>query len=405
MKIVFFAHPDFFETRSMPRFARMLLEGMRGLGHEVELWAPQAQFYSMAVPGTLRKWLGYIDQYLLFPASVRKRLKACTPDTLFVFTDQALGMWVPLVAHRPHVIHCHDFLALKSALGEVREQSLSWTGFQYQKLIRRGFSRGRNFISVSAHTQSDLHRFLPVPPHISEVVYNQVAPGFQPQKLAEARWYLTEVLEATHPLALSVREGYLLHVGANVWYKNKQGVLELYNAWREQTSKPLPLIMIGSLPGPELINWVQKKAWGKDVVFLEHVQEEFLVNAYSGATALLFPSLEEGFGWPVAEAMACGCPVVTTNKAPMTEVGGNAAFYLARRPADNDAAAGWAQEGAKIIHQLVNLSAEERSLVTQTGFLQVKKFNARKVLIEVDALYHHILHQHKATPERLAKLP
>ena len=52
---------------------------------------------------------------------------------------------------------------------------------------------------------------------------------------------------------------------------------------------------------------------------------------------LLFPSLAEGFGWPVAEAQACGCPVVTSNRAPMTEVGGLAATYI--DPLDHESAA------------------------------------------------------------------
>ena len=68
------------------------------------------------------------------------------------------------------------------------------------------------------------------------------------------------------------------------------------------------------------------------------VGNEALAALYSGAELLLFPSLEEGFGWPIIEAQASGCRVVTTGKAPMTEVGGNAAFYLpirrtTRRPA------------------------------------------------------------------------
>jgi hypothetical protein len=70
---------------------------------------------------------------------------------------------------------------------------------------------------------------------------------------------------------------------------------------------------------------------------LADVAEEDLRALYSGAEALLFPSLEEGFGWPIAEAQACGCPVVTSNRAPMTEVGGDAAFYV--DPLDYESAA------------------------------------------------------------------
>ncbi|WP_236614045.1 glycosyltransferase [Nafulsella turpanensis] len=383
----------------------MLAEGMSARGHQVKVLSPQPRFYKLPFPMVVKKWFGYIDQFIVFPLEVLKWIASCPANTLFVFTDQALGPWVPLVAGRSHLIHCHDFLAQRSALGEILENVTGWSGRQYQKIIRRGYSRGRNFISVSAHTQSDLHRFLPTTPLSSEVVYNQVAPVFKPVKVAEARCHLSEVLKVINPSAHSVREGYLLHVGANVWYKNKLGVLELYQAWREVTSTPLTLIMIGTLVGANLLNRVQRNSWGKDVVFLDHVQEELLVNAYSGATALLFPSLEEGFGWPIAEAMACGCPVVTTNKAPMTEVGGKAAFYLPRRPAEKGEATRWAQEGAKVIHQVVSLTSEERTAVIQAGFSQVKKFNAQEVLVQVERLYHHVLRQNKTTSERVGSLP
>ena len=58
------------------------------------------------------------------------------------------------------------------------------------------------------------------------------------------------------------------------------------------------------------------------------VSNEHLRALYSRAKSLLFPSLAEGFGWPIAEAQACGCPVVTTGRPPMTEVGGDAAIYI-----------------------------------------------------------------------------
>ena len=67
------------------------------------------------------------------------------------------------------------------------------------------------------------------------------------------------------------------------------------------------------------------------VIPLTNVDNETLRALYSAAELLLFPSLEEGFGWPIVEAQACGCRVVTSQKAPMTEAGGDAAFYLPER--------------------------------------------------------------------------
>src|SRR5690348_5527580 len=97
MHLVLFSHPSFLHSQSMPRFTNMLQKGMQERGHTVEIWAPQPHFYQLKVPTSLKKWLGYIDQYILFPKQVKRRLKECPAETLFVFADQALGPWIPLV--------------------------------------------------------------------------------------------------------------------------------------------------------------------------------------------------------------------------------------------------------------------------------------------------------------------
>ena len=66
------------------------------------------------------------------------------------------------------------------------------------------------------------------------------------------------------------------------------------------------------------------------------VEDDILVSAYQGACFLIFPSLMEGFGWPVVEAMASGCPVITTGEPPMNEVGGDAAIYISRCPSPSE---------------------------------------------------------------------
>lgn len=120
------------------------------------------------------------------------------------------------------------------------------------------------------------------------------------------------------------------------------------------------------------------------VYFISGVSDEQVCAAYSLASLFLFPSLEEGFGWPIAEAMACGCPVVTTDKAPMTEVGGTAAIYIDRRTPEN--AVEWVEQSAK---RILELLADESSMQTHqiNGIERVREFDAQSTLDAYEKIY------------------
>ena len=367
----------------MPRFADYLLTGMLSRGHNVEVWTATSQFSRLAKSAFLKKWLGYVDQYVLFPSDVHKRLDRCSSDTLFVFADQALGPWVPLVTHRPHVIHCHDFLAQRSALGEIRENPTGWTGRRYQAIIRRGYAKGKNFISVSQATRKDLHRFLPVAPVYSEVIYNGLNQQYMPCDVANARNLLEQRLN------IELAPGYLLHVGGNQWYKNRVGVIKLYDAWRASSGSAFPLLLIGQAPDEVLVKVWAESVFRDDIKVFTELDDELVRLAYTGATVFLFPSLAEGFGWPIAEAMAAGCPVVTTGEAPMTEVGGDAAFYIPRLSAVGNADALIA--GALVVEHVVRMNPTERAVAIEAGLTNAARFDASMALDTIEDAYQKIL--------------
>ncbi|WPP52897.1 glycosyltransferase [Catalinimonas niigatensis] len=370
----------------MPRFARMLVDGMAKRGHQLEVWSPRSRAFDIPAPNLLKKWLGYIDQYILFPKEVRKRLKSCSGNTLFVFTDQALGPWIPLVADRPHVIHCHDFLAQRSALGEIAENHTKWTGRQYQAFIRRGYSHGRYFVSVSEKTRRDLHRLLSALPIFSEVVYNGLNSKFVPHDPVESR------IQLSRKTGIDLSSGYILHVGGNDWYKNRAGVIAIYNAWRKHNVLVLPLLMVGHHPSKELMKLYLQSPFKNDIYWLSNINDEMVCFAYSGACVFIFPSLAEGFGWPIAEAMASGCPVITTNEAPMTEVGGDAAFYIPRMPPDDSSAGTWAIDGAKVLNEVIVLPACELKDQIEAAFVNARRFDPEITLDRIECIYKKILY-------------
>jgi len=388
MKIVFFAHPLFLGSQSMPRFVSMLAEGMQSHGHEVEIWRPKPLFRNIPLNG-LKKWLGYIDQYLVFPQQVKSKIKNNKKDVLYVVTDHALGPYVPLVANLPHVIHCHDFLAQASAKGVYPQNVTSATGIKYQDYIHSGYSKGKNFISVSEKTKADLSVYLDQQPERSNVIYNGLNPAFKPLQIALSR--ATLGLE----LQLDLKNGYILHVGGNQWYKNRTGVIAIYDQWRKLSGLSLPLLLIGQKPAAALIQKYEASPYKDDIHFFSGINDESVRLAYAGASVFLFPSIAEGFGWPIAEAMASGTIVVTTNEAPMLEVAGEAAFLISGKPVAKEMEEKWAAEAAMVLDKAINLDESDRNEWLAKGFQQIEKFKLTDALDRIEKIYREVLNDSK----------
>ena len=107
MNLILFSHPGFSSSQSMPRFASMLEGEFKSRGNTVQVWSPQPHA-SRWLGGRFAKWSGYFDQYVLFPLWVTRALRRQASGTLYVFLDQALGPWVPLVRNLPHVVAFAD---------------------------------------------------------------------------------------------------------------------------------------------------------------------------------------------------------------------------------------------------------------------------------------------------------
>jgi glycosyltransferase involved in cell wall biosynthesis len=381
MKIVVFSYPSYSPFRSIHKYTTMLVDGMRGLGHEVSVWRPEQYMYRTWLPGPIRKWAGYFDQFILFPVVVKRRLKTADPATLFVFSDHSQGIWIPLLSHRRHVIHCHDFMAQDSALGHVPENRLSWTGRFYQQLIRKGFSSGKNFISVSRHTQEGLHRFLGSQPPVSEIVYNGLSGPFTLRNKQITRKRLQQ------STGLGVQNGYLLHVGGNQWYKNREAVVSIYNQWRKISTQDLPLLLVGDQPTSGLRKALDESPFQHTIYLLTRITDDQLPSLYSGADLLVFPSLSEGFGWPIAEAMASGCPVITTGEKPMTEVGSNAAFYIPRKPQKVCDQQCWVTTAALLADEILTMPLAGYQQVVSAGIKNAQRFNQSKALKAIESVY------------------
>ena len=384
MNLVIFTHPSYLHSQSMPKFSAMIVDGMLKKGHKVKILTASPFFYKLPFPEHLKKWLGYFDSYILFPIYFRFILYRIPLNTLFIFSDQALGLWVRLVVDRPNLIHVHDFMALRSALGDFQMNHTSWTGKIYQNIIRNGFNLSKNFISVSKITKQHLHEFLYNEPEISEVVYNGLNYSFAPLNT-------TECIDLFISHGLNVPYyGYLMHIGGNQWYKNREGVLKIYMAYVKLSQNPLPLLMIGQAPTlkMEVISDEIKQAGGSVQYVLSPTDRE-VCAIYSMASILIFPSIAEGFGWPIIEAMSCGCSVITTNDAPMTEVGGDAAYYIDRMPLGNTDE--WAINAAEYIIEILNKSESDIFISKKRNLNRASFFKSSIAIDQYEKIYQRVI--------------
>ncbi len=173
---------------------------------------------------------------------------------------------------------------------------------------------------------------------------------------------------------------YLLFVGTLEPRKNLVRLVEAYAALRaaEGAATP-PLVLTGNRgwhDGP-IFEAVERKQMHDHIHFTGQVADEDLPGLYSGAACFIYPSLFEGFGLPLLEAMACGAPVITSNTSSLPEVAGDAALLVP--PEDVDALAG-------ALGRLLNDAALCTEL-RQRGLAQAARFSWERTARETCAVY------------------
>jgi len=242
----------------------------------------------------------------------------------------------------PSVLMIHDMIP------EVMQVDLSEPPWR-EKL--HAIAYAASYCAVSGHTARDLIRFYPDAAHKDiHVVHNGVSAAFYPAPEAELDSF---------KVRYGITKPYYLFVGPVEWYKNFDRALEAFSR----------------LPGRERFLLVRTRAGEgheehplladlQAVVTTGRLDDQELRAAYSGALALVYPSLYEGFGLPVLEAMACGCPVICGRISSLPEVAGDAACCIDTTSVD-------ALRMALLAMQM----PEERERFRQAGFTRAARFS------------------------------
>ncbi|MDQ3198747.1 MAG: glycosyltransferase family 4 protein [Verrucomicrobiota bacterium] len=307
------------QQQSMQRFAMMMLRGLSAAGVPAELIQPQPLLGRITFAGAFAtKWLGYLDKFLFFPGQLKRKLAAGA--ALVHICDHSNAMYSGRVENRPVVVTCHDLLAVRGALGEATDCPASPTGKYLQRWIVSGLRKANAVACASPATLRDAQRIVgerAEGPELS-LIWHGINHPYQKQKPESARTLLARVdgLDLDRPFAL--------HVGSNLRMKNREGVLRIFALTKDQWNGQL--VFAGQKLTSELRSLGERLGILDRVVEVEGPDNEFLEALYSSALVLLYPSRFEGFGWPIIEAQTCGCPVICSDREPMSDVGGEAAL-------------------------------------------------------------------------------
>jgi len=272
----------------------------------------------------------------------------------------SLGYVAPLRLHCPSVVTVHDVHHL--AHGRLRQ----WPRrLILGQMVRRSVRRAAAVIADSRYSRDQVARAYDLPASAIDVVW--LAPN--PRLHGAAEWPAVRAGESAD------RGAYLLAFGGITPNKNLARLLQAYAVARQRHGVSQRLVVVGRLPPsirPEDTAGVEATGY---------LDEAELARVLQQADALIFPSLYEGFGLPVLEAMAAGVPVICSNVTAMPEVAGDAAVYFDPRDVE-DMASSIAR---------VSRDAGLRAELAARGLVRAAGFSWERAARETLAIYRRVL--------------
>jgi glycosyltransferase involved in cell wall biosynthesis len=252
----------------------------------------------------------YLARYARSPVALARRRRT---HTVFHLTDHSDGHLAAITPPARTVVSCHDLMVLRAREGTAGFRSRPWTTARFA-WSTSFLGRVARVVCGSEATKADVVRLRGVAPDRISVVPYGVSDRFQPLGAATRERVRSE---------LGIPGPAILHVDSGQPYKNVAGTLRVLGALRS-AGLEATLVRVGAwLTNAERALCGELHLDGA-VRELGMVPDSRLVELYTAADVMLFPSHAEGFGWPVLEAMACGTPVVTSEAAALAEIVGEA---------------------------------------------------------------------------------
>jgi len=234
----------------------------------------------------------------------------------------------------------------------------------YELKTKFAVNHADTIIAASESTKLDVMRHYHVSEDRIKVVYQTCDDIFFLPPVADISGY-------------NLPSTFMLYVGSVTERKNLLSVCKAYKQIPQNERIPCVIVGNGKRYALEVKQYIHTHQLQEHFLFFENVPTEHLPALYHAATCFIYPSMYEGFGIPVLEAMACGCPVLTSRVSSLPEVGGSAAMYFSP---------GSPEQIAEAI-RMVSGDADRRRSMQEAGFAQAALFSAQKTTEQILSIY------------------
>lgn len=265
------------------------------------------------------------------------------------------------------VTHIHDISF------NFYPQFIKWADLFFLKiLIPWSIRRADKIVAVSEAAKKEIAGYYKVPEDKIEFIYNSIGDNFKKEFSAEEQEKVR--------MKYNLPEKYILYVGTLQPRKNVSMLIETFARLREKLPEH-KLVLVGQKSGHnydrKIDEAIAKNNLQKDVVFLGYVDASDLPGIYKSAEMFVFPSLYEGFGIPLLEAMASGVPVAASDLPVFREVAGKAAEYFIPTALD---------ELEKVVYN-ISINPELRASLINSGNARINFFSWEKSAEKMLAVY------------------
>lgn len=309
---------------------------------------------------TRRKGLRILSEQLYLPRLLKRR------QVDLLFSPCNIG---PRNVSLPQVVTLFDlhWLLFPEFFSPWRlaylRRALHWSG-----------RRAAAVLTISENSKKDLVNLLGLPEEKITVTYPGLDPVFEKVPSAEEHTALRQTF--------GLRDKFILFVGQLHRRKNALGLIRAFQLLKEQGAMEHQLVLAGGDgDGSSEIRESLRRLPPEEIIVTGCLPDEAIRTLYYQAACLVYPSLYEGFGLPVLEAMACGCPVITSDVSSLPEVAGPAALLINPRRVD---------DLARAIHRVLTDPDLSPSL-REKGFQQARKFSWENTARETIAVFNRVL--------------